>query len=66
MPIKTNEKIFRNRILDLVSEGANYLDAIVQVKEVMAITDEDVAKLLDPIIKERLENEAKNLRLIHD
>lgn len=59
-----NEKSFRNKILNMVEHGATYLDAIVQLKETMGMTDEDVKKVLDPIMKSRLEEEAKGLRLI--
>lgn len=49
----------------MVELGATYLDAIVQLKETMGMTDEDVKKVLDPIMKSRLEEEAKELRLIN-
>ena len=59
-----SKKEFTEQVEQLVSKGANVMDAIIKVCENNKIEPESTKRLLSDPLKERLEAEAK-LSLIH-
>ena len=59
-----SKKEFTEQVEQLVSKGANVMDAIIKVCENNKIEPESTKRLLSDPLKERLEAEAKKLNMI--
>ena len=60
-----SKKEFTEQVEQLVSKGANVMDAIIKVCENNKIEPESTKRLLSDPLKERLEAEAKKLNMIN-
>ena len=60
-----SKKEFTEQVEQLVSKGANVMDAIIKVCENNKIEPESTKRLLSEPLKERLEAEAKKLNMVN-
>ena len=60
-----SKKEITEQVEQLVSKGANVMDAIIKVCENNKIEPESTKRLLSDPLKERLEAEAKKLNMIN-
>ena len=60
-----SKKEFTEQVEQLVSKGANVMDAIIKVCENNKIEPESTKRLLSDPLKERLEAEAQKLNMIN-
>ena len=60
------KKKFTQRVLQYVEGGATYLDAISSLAKEMNIEERTIPSLLEDVVKDNLEAEARTLRLLKE
>jgi len=58
------KKKFTAKILERVESGSTYLDAITSLTKELNLEEKAIPALLDEIVKENLEVEARAMRLL--